>query len=232
MPNSYVKQLQIGNDNYNIKAEKAASQNSDAAVVRDIQYGTNAPSGGESGQLYLQYDASSSTNSYVYAEDTAANPTSVVDAYYSKSEVDTNFTTLQNYIDNKLNWKRLASVTGNNNYDVTSIWDQATEFCLIVSKYYLSTSTTTANPVFELPCYAIKRQIEEDWTSSYNTGKVVYVPTETRYNTNSGASHTWSALFRFHNGNGSKYVQLNELFPGNLSSANQASNGYYVIYWR
>ena len=50
----YVKQLKIGNSNYNIKAEKAASQNSDAAVVRDIEYGTNAPSGGESGQLYLQ----------------------------------------------------------------------------------------------------------------------------------------------------------------------------------
>ena len=84
----YVKQLKIGNSNYNIKAEKAANQNSNAAVVRDIEYGTNAPSGGESGQLYLQYDTSSSTNNYIYAEDTASDQQNVIDNYYSKSEIN------------------------------------------------------------------------------------------------------------------------------------------------
>ena len=98
MPNSYIKQLQIGNDNYNIKAEKAANQNSDAAVVRNIQYGTNAPSGGESGQVYLQYNPTSIANNYVYAEDTAANPANVVDVYYSKSEVDNTIASLNSTI--------------------------------------------------------------------------------------------------------------------------------------
>jgi hypothetical protein len=107
----YVKQLKIGNNNYNIKAEKAASQNSNAAVVRDIEYGTNAPSGGESGQLYLQYDASSSTNNYIYAEDTASDQQNVIDNYYSKNEIDALLTDGFNAIFDYGGQKNLLSMT-------------------------------------------------------------------------------------------------------------------------
>ena len=55
----YIKQLKIGNNNYNIKAEKAASPNSNAAVLRNISYGTGSPSGGSDGDIYIQYNTTS-----------------------------------------------------------------------------------------------------------------------------------------------------------------------------
>jgi hypothetical protein len=86
--NPTIKQLQIGNNTYDLKALKAANQNQDAAVVRDIQYGTNPPSGGDSGAVYLQYNTSGADNLYVYAEDTVGSQQNAADLYYSKSEID------------------------------------------------------------------------------------------------------------------------------------------------
>lgn len=83
-----IKQIKIGSTNYDIKALNATNQNQASAVVRDIQYGTNAPSGGSAGQMYLQYDSSTTNNPYIYAEDTIGNSQNAVDNYYSKSEVD------------------------------------------------------------------------------------------------------------------------------------------------
>lgn len=94
----YIKQLKIGNTDYNIKAEKASNNASSSFVVRDIQYGTTTPSGGESGQVYLQYDTNSTSNNYVYAEDTAVDSQNVIDAYYTKSEVDNTISTLNSTI--------------------------------------------------------------------------------------------------------------------------------------
>lgn len=81
-----IKQLKIGNTNYDIKALNATNNDQANAVVRDIQYGTAAPSGGSAGQVYLQYNSSTTDNPYVYAEDTVGSQ-NVVDNYYSKSEI-------------------------------------------------------------------------------------------------------------------------------------------------
>lgn len=219
-----IKQLKIGSTNYDIKALNASNQNQASAVVRDIQYGTSAPSGGSAGQMYLQYNTDTTANNYVYAEDdVGSSSANVIDNYYSKSEVDA-------MIADKFNWKVFGSHTGNDNYEITPIWDAATEFYVVVSKYYQS--GTTANPVFELQCHVLKQQIEDDWASAYNTGKIVFVPAGNRWNANGGTGHTWNALFRFHNGNDKKYIQLNELFCGTLASSNQNAVGYYVVYWR
>lgn len=83
-----IKQLKIGNTNYNIKALNAADNSQASAVVRDIQYGTTAPSGGSAGQVYLQYNSTTTNNPYVYAEDTIGNSQNAADNYYSKSEID------------------------------------------------------------------------------------------------------------------------------------------------
>lgn len=89
-----VKQIKIGNTNYDLKALNAANQNQSGAVVRDIQYGTTAPTGGSAGQMYLQYVNTDTENLYLYAEDTAADTTGVADKYYSKNEVDAMITPL------------------------------------------------------------------------------------------------------------------------------------------
>ena len=86
--NPTIKQLQIGSSTYDLKALKAANQSQDAAVVRDIQYGTNPPSGGDSGAVYLQYNTSGADNLYVYAEDTVGSQQNAADLYYSKNEID------------------------------------------------------------------------------------------------------------------------------------------------
>lgn len=83
-----IKQLKIGNTNYDIKALNATNNDQANAVVRDIQYGTTTPSGGTAGQVYLQYNSTTSNNPYVYAEDTIGNSQNAADNYYSKSEVD------------------------------------------------------------------------------------------------------------------------------------------------
>ena len=83
-----IKQLKIGSTNYDIKALNASNQNQASAVVRDIQYGTSAPSGGSAGQMYLQYDSSTTDNPYIYAEDTIGNSQNAGDIYYSKNEID------------------------------------------------------------------------------------------------------------------------------------------------
>lgn len=215
-----IKQIKIGSTNYDIKALNATNQNQASAVVRDIQYGTSAPSGGSAGQMYLQYNTDTTTNNYVYAEDdVGSSSANVIDNYYSKNEVDA-------MIADKFNWKVFGSHTGNDNWNITSIWNQATEFMIIVSKY--QGSATSSNPVFELPCYALKTQIIDDWASAYNTGKIVYVPAAPRVQTT--AANSWGALFRFHNGNDQIYIQCNEFFPA--QGSNQAASCYYVLYWR
>ena len=216
-----IKQITVGGTTHDLKALNASNQNQASAVVRDIQYGTSSPSGGTAGQVYLQYNTSTTSNPYVYAEDTIGNPSNASDIYYSKSEIQ-----------NLLSWKRYASVTGNNNFEITDIWNQATEFYIVVSKYFRG-SQTSSNEVMELQCHILKEQLIEDLASSYNTGKIVFIPAGTRYNHNSGNSGNWSALFRIHEGAGPKYyVQLNELFCVSLTTGNQNAGGYYVIYWR
>ena len=86
MPN--IKQLKIGNVDYDIKALKAANQGQYNAVVRDIAYGTESPSGGDNGAVYLQYNTSNTNNPYVYAEDTIGDQQNAADLYYSKNEVN------------------------------------------------------------------------------------------------------------------------------------------------
>ncbi len=83
-----IKQLKIGSTNYDIKALNASNQNQASAVVRDIQYGTSAPSGGSAGQVYLQYDSTTTNNPYVYAEDTIGDSQNAADNYYSKNEIN------------------------------------------------------------------------------------------------------------------------------------------------
>lgn len=82
-----VKQIKIGNTNYDLKALNAANQNQSNAVVRDIQYGTAAPSGGSAGQMYLQYTNADTVNPYVYAEDTPGTEVNVIDKYITKNEL-------------------------------------------------------------------------------------------------------------------------------------------------
>ena len=103
-----IKQLKIGNTNYNIKALNAADNSQASAVVRDIQYGTTAPSGGSSGQVYLQYNSTTSNNPYVYAEDTIGSQ-NAVDNYYSKSETDQMLSLKQNLVkcDSSGLWTRI-----------------------------------------------------------------------------------------------------------------------------
>lgn len=86
--NLTIKQLQIGDEVYNLKALNAANQSQNNAVVRDIQYGTNPPSGGDSGAMYLQYDTTETNNLYVYAEDTVGDQQNTSDLYYTKNEVN------------------------------------------------------------------------------------------------------------------------------------------------
>ena len=86
MPN--IKQLKIGNVDYDIKALKAANQGQYNAVVRDIAYGTESPSGGDNGAMYLQYNTSNTNNPYVYAEDTVGDQQNTSDLYYTKNEVN------------------------------------------------------------------------------------------------------------------------------------------------
>lgn len=83
-----IKQLKIGNTNYDIKALNATNNNTADFVVRDMKYGTADPSGGSAGQVYLQYSADTTANPYVYAEDAPGDAQSVADKYYTKSEVD------------------------------------------------------------------------------------------------------------------------------------------------
>ena len=85
MPN--IKQLKIGNVDYDIKALKAANQSQDNAVVRDIAYGTESPSGGDNGAMYLQYNTSNTNNPYVYAEDTIGDQQNTADLYVTKNEI-------------------------------------------------------------------------------------------------------------------------------------------------
>ena len=82
-----VKQIKIGNTNYDLKALNAANQNQSNAVVRDVQYGTAAPSGGSAGQMYLQYTNTDTVNPYIYAEDTPGTEVSVIDKYITKNEL-------------------------------------------------------------------------------------------------------------------------------------------------
>lgn len=65
-----VKQIKIGNTNYDLKALNATNNNTADFVARDIKYGTAAPSGSSAGQVYLQYSTDTADNPYVYAEDT------------------------------------------------------------------------------------------------------------------------------------------------------------------
>lgn len=51
-----IKQLKIGDDVYDIKAKYSADQDSNSAVVRNISYGTESPTGGNNGDLYVQYN--------------------------------------------------------------------------------------------------------------------------------------------------------------------------------
>ncbi len=93
-----IKQLKIGSTNYDIKALNASNQNQASAVVRDIQYGTSAPSGGSAGQMYLQYNTDTTVNNYIYAEDNiGSSSANVIDNYYSKNEVNNLFTILTDY---------------------------------------------------------------------------------------------------------------------------------------
>lgn len=82
-----IKQLKIGTTNYDIKALNATNNNTADFVVRDIKYGTTSPSGGSSGQIYLQYNSSTTENPYIYAEDTIGSSQNAVDNYYSKNEI-------------------------------------------------------------------------------------------------------------------------------------------------
>ena len=104
-----IKQLKIGSTNYDIKALNASNQNQASAVVRDIQYGTSAPSGGSAGQMYLQYDSSTTNNPYVYAEDTIGNSQNAADNYYSKTETDQMLSLKQNLVkcDSSGLWTRI-----------------------------------------------------------------------------------------------------------------------------
>ena len=54
-----IKQLQIDDALYDIKAKYAADPATDTGVVRNIGYGTAAPSGGDSGDVYIQYNTAS-----------------------------------------------------------------------------------------------------------------------------------------------------------------------------
>lgn len=123
----YIKQLKIGNTDYNIKAEKAASQNQDLAVVRDIAYGTTTPSGGDTGAMYLQYDADSITNPYVYAEDTVGDQQNTADLYVTKNELTAGVTSAEfrtsssipantAYLPNNIlmKWGKVVGATSNN----------------------------------------------------------------------------------------------------------------------
>lgn len=101
-----IKQLKIGTTNYDIKALNATNNNTADFVVRDIKYGTAAPSGGSSGQIYLQYNSSTTSNPYIYAEDeVGSSSTNVADKYYSKSEVD-----------ELLNWKLMGTISASTTY--------------------------------------------------------------------------------------------------------------------
>ena len=82
-----IKQLKIGTTNYDIKALNATNNNTADFVVRDIKYGTAAPSGGSAGQVYLQYSTDTSDNPYVYAEDTLGEGLNTADLYYTKNEM-------------------------------------------------------------------------------------------------------------------------------------------------
>ena len=82
-----VKQIKIGNTNYDLKALNAANQNQSNAVVRDVQYGTATPTGGSAGQMYLQYTNTDTVNPYIYAEDTPGTETSVIDKYITRNEL-------------------------------------------------------------------------------------------------------------------------------------------------
>lgn len=98
-----IKQLKIGNTNYDIKALNATNNDQANAVVRDIQYGTAAPSGGSAGQVYLQYSNTTSNNLYIYAEDTIGSQ-NAVDNYYSKSEINGMFFDAQEITSWRNNW--------------------------------------------------------------------------------------------------------------------------------
>ena len=93
-----IKQLKIGTTNYDIKALNATNNDQANAVVRDIQYGTTAPSGGTAGQVYLQYDSTTTNNPYVYAEYTIGNSQNAADNYYSKTETDQMLSLKQNLV--------------------------------------------------------------------------------------------------------------------------------------
>lgn len=131
-----IKQLKVGSTNYDIKALNATNNNTADFVVRDIKYGTAAPSGGSAGQVYLQYDASSTSNLYVYAEDTAGSNANVVDNYYSKSEVDAAIASAVDEILTGHNyswtgtWSNSSSVTKNfqitgKGFVICNIWARA-----------------------------------------------------------------------------------------------------------
>lgn len=99
-----IKQLKIGTTNYDIKALNATNNNTADFVVRDIKYGTANPSGGSAGQVYLQYNASTTDNLYVYAEDTVNSQQNVVDKYYTKNEINGMFFNAQEITSWKNNW--------------------------------------------------------------------------------------------------------------------------------
>ena len=83
-----IKQITVGGTTHDLKALNATNNDTADFVVRDLKYGTADPSGGSAGQVYLQYDADITSNPYVYAEDTSGDAQSVIDRYYTKSEVD------------------------------------------------------------------------------------------------------------------------------------------------
>lgn len=142
-----VKQIKIGNTNYNLKALNATNNNTADFVVRDIKYGTTDPSGGSAGQVYLQYNTDTADNPYVYAEDEVGSSINSADKYYSKNEVDQMIAA----ITQKITYYNYAwSGSG----DTTVTFSVAGDGYIIIQCYYKVSNST--DDYGQIGCYILK----------------------------------------------------------------------------
>ena len=142
-----IKQLKIGNTNYDIKALNATNNNTADFVVRDIKYGTADPSGGSAGQVYLQYNTDTTSNPYIYAEDEVGSSINSADKYYSKNEVDQMIAAITQKITH-------YNYAWSGNGDTTVTFSPAGNGYMIIQCYYKVGNST--DDYGQIGCYILK----------------------------------------------------------------------------
>ena len=189
MPN--IKQLKIGNVDYDIKALKAANQGQYNAVVRDIAYGTESPSGGDNGAVYLQYNTSNTNNPYVYAEDTIGDQQNAADLYYSKNEVNNLLTGYHEFKEILLSVNS-QYVTSSNLYAL-QVGDN---MVMVTGWITVNASVTGSKTLFYLPTdlVAVINTLVVSWDTTNNTPEMFYIGNNLNYFTSRRAltsGHTY-----------------------------------------